>query len=317
MLTALATSIWVFVHHEHRVIKAAQPYFLYMLSLGSGVIVCSIVPLSFDESDGWSGESLGRACMAIPWLFSIGYILIYGALLSKLWRVQRVLQFARHKVDIRQVIWPSIIFVLLALIVLSLWTALSPLEWERTETNAVTGESIGKCSSEHIMSFVAPLIIIMLIPTILTLVLAWKTKDVDDVYSETKWIFTMILVQLELTLFAVPMFALLRDVSTDARLVGYSLLIWTFPMATIGLIIGPKGLAFYQQNSATKKRGGSHGEVHVTGLAPGLEGNIPMSVRVRPIEEISGTNAHRTSSEAALSLASGEELPTLDPLLSE
>ena len=34
---------------------------------------------------------------------------------------------------------------------------------------------------------------------ILTFVMAWKTKDVDDAFSEAKWIFAMIFVQLQVS----------------------------------------------------------------------------------------------------------------------
>ena len=81
----------------------------------------------------------------------------------------------------------------------------------------------------------------------------------------------MVLVQCEVILFAAPMFALLRDVSTDGRYVGFVLLIWTFPMSTLGLIIGPKIGAFRRARRGNvpdrrKKRGSSSGKVHVSGV---------------------------------------------------
>jgi len=82
----------------------------------------------------------------------------------------------------------------------------------------------------------------------------------------------MVLVQCEVILFAAPMFALLRDVSTDGRYVGYVILIWTFPMSALGLIIGPKVIAFRQGRRDTAPnwrdtRGSTLGRVHVSGMA--------------------------------------------------
>ena len=48
-----------------------------------------------------------------------------------------------------------------------------------------------------------PLIVLMLIPMIVTALMAWKKMDVDEAYSESKWIFSMIVTQLEVVLVAV------------------------------------------------------------------------------------------------------------------
>jgi gamma-aminobutyric acid type B receptor len=238
-----------------------------------GVSVSAVLPLSFDEDEGWSVQQLGSACMAVPWLFCSGYLITYGALFSKLWRINRVLQLRRQAIMIKQVVWPSLVLLFIALLILGLWTGLDPMQWVREETNKVTGESIGQCQSDDMVAFVIPLITVMLIPTVLTAYMAWCTKDVDEEFSETRWIFIMVLVQCEVILFAVPMIALLRDVSTDGRYIGFVLLIWTFPMSTLLLIVGPKVLAFRRARAESSggrrkqpTRGRSLGEVHVSGL---------------------------------------------------
>jgi len=268
VLTAIVAALCVYTHREHRIVKAAQPYFLYILCFGSVLTALSIIPASFDESDGFSQDRLSRACMAFPWLAFVGFTLTYGALLTKLWRVNRVLQFARRKIDIKHVAWPMAILVGCAVLVLSLWTALDPLQWERKEIDSVTGESVGLCSCDGAARFAAPLYAIMLIPTVSTLFMAWKTKDVDDMYSESRWIFAMIVVQLQVLLFSIPIIVVLSDSSTDGRYIGQSLLIWSIPMSTLCLIIGPKVVAYYRtvHDSSRHLRGASHGKVHVSGL---------------------------------------------------
>jgi hypothetical protein len=101
----------------------------------------------------------------------------------------------------------------------------------------------------------------------------WLPKDVDEEYSESHWIFIMVFVQCEVILFAAPMIALLQDVSTDGRYIGYVLLVWTFPMSTLLLIIGPKVLAFRRaqaESSGQRKRptrASTVGGVHVSGIS--------------------------------------------------
>ena len=268
-LTAIVAAVWVFMHHDNIIVRGAQPIFLYVLCFGTLVSVSGIATISFDEGHGLSEETLGRLCMATPWLVSTGHIITFGALFSKLWRINRVLQFSRRRVNIIQVAWPSAILFSAALLILGLWTGLDPLVWNRQEINADTGESIGECSfdADSCTAFIVPLLVVVVIPTALVLYMAWKTRDVADTFSESKWIFIMTLVQLEVILFAAPMVPLLREVSTNARYIGYVIIIWTFPMSALLLIIGPKVYIFYRGDRPQKPvRGELPGQVRVSGL---------------------------------------------------
>jgi hypothetical protein len=270
ILLALTTVAWVYLHRDHRVLRAAQPPFLYVLALGSTISASTIIPISFDESYGWSEQKLSRACMAIPWLLSLGHIITYGALFSKLWRTNKVLQFSRRKIDVKQVAWPATILAVLALLVLSLWTGLDSFGWRRDEINEITGESIGECHSDYMTAFLAPLVVLMVLPTIMTGVMAWINKDVDGAYSESQWIVTMIVVQMEVIVVAVPTIAILRDVSTDGRYLGLMFLVLAFPMSALGCIMVPKVLAYRESfNLRPVSRRGDHiakGSVRVSGL---------------------------------------------------
>lgn len=273
MLAAVVSVVWVYRHREHRILRAAQPQFLYLLSFGALVSASTILVISFDESLGWSQDMLSSACMAIPWLLSLGHIITYGALFTKTWRVNEVLQFTRRKIDIRQVAWPSAILTVSALAVLSLWTGLKPMSWVRVELDEMTGESIGECDCQYLAGWLTPLVILMLIPTVLTAGMAWKTKDVDDAYSESKWIFTMIAVQIEVIFVSLPTMIVLREVSIDSRYLGFVFMLWTFPMSALGFIIVPKVVAFHQAIRGNGARRGKRGEsvvgnIRVSGLNP-------------------------------------------------
>jgi hypothetical protein len=130
----------------------------------------------------------------------MGIIVIYGTLFSKLWRVNKVLQARRSKILARQVVWPFALMLISAVVVLSTWTELDPLVWTREETNEDTGESIGRCESENIAAFVAPLAIVIVIPMVFTGVMAWKTKDIDNAFSESSWVFALFVVQMQVRL---------------------------------------------------------------------------------------------------------------------
>jgi hypothetical protein len=288
VLMATAASLWVFWKGKNRVVRAAQPCFLHLLALGATIFSSAIVPLSFDESDGWSETQLSRACQSVPWLIAIGHIVTYSSLAGKLWRVNKVLQFRRQRISVQQVLWPFAILGGAALLVLALWTGLDPLEWTRVEIDPWTGESIAYCQSPNTLAYAIPLGLLMFIPTVLTGVMAWKTKDVDSAYSDSYWIFTMILVQLELLVIGIPVVIILRTVSITGRYIGFVLLLWVFPMSTLALILLPKFLAYRRDVLGVEvsvRTRGSREAVRVTG--------IPSDPRV-----LDSSKAHHSSRSA-------------------
>lgn len=167
--------------------------------------------------------------------------------------------------------WPTAILFVSAIVIMSLWNALDPLTWERTIIDPITEESIGQCNSDHFAAWLGPLIGIMVIPAVLTGFMAWKTRDVDDAYAESSWIFFLIVVQLEIVVVAVPIITILRDISTDGKYVGFVLLLWVFPMSTQVFVMLPKFIAYKnhvegRSDSSTLKRGSSLSGVRITGL---------------------------------------------------
>jgi hypothetical protein len=91
---AMALSIGFFIycclwHKHHRVIRASQPLFLGMICAGTLLMASSIIPASIDDSIA-SPKGCGSACIAQFWLFPIGFCLVFAALFSKLWRINKV-----------------------------------------------------------------------------------------------------------------------------------------------------------------------------------------------------------------------------------
>jgi gamma-aminobutyric acid type B receptor len=99
LLTVLSI-LFVVAYRKKGVIRQSQPEFLYVMLAGCLTMTMAIITFSFDEGDGWTDQMLDRACIAGPWLISLGYSSIYCALFSKLWRINKVLQFARRKVEV-------------------------------------------------------------------------------------------------------------------------------------------------------------------------------------------------------------------------
>jgi 7 transmembrane sweet-taste receptor of 3 GCPR len=160
---------------------------------------------------------------------------------SQHWRVKRLMLHKGQRISL-SMLFPPVAFLVCVMFVLQgVWTAEGAYGWERTETDSVTGESIGQCTGG-----VAPCLFLtaffLFVPVGLAGLMAYKTLGVDDLYSESKWVLIFILVQFQVYLVGAPVLQILRNVSPDGRFIGETLLIWTVPMSTLGLILFPKVL---------------------------------------------------------------------------
>jgi hypothetical protein len=257
------------------VVRAAQPFFLFLICFGTAIEAFTVWPLSHDESYS-RNDQLDQFCAAMPWFFVSGHVLIYGSLATKLWRVHRVLQFSRREIKIKDVMGPLVVLISLCVGVLLVWTIVDPLQWDRRIIDEDSGESFGTCRSDSLAYFAPPELILLIAPAAMTGWMAWKTKDVDDLYTESWYIFVMISLQVEIAIVAAPVIAILEDVSTDGQYLGLSAMLTLFPMSTLLFIFGPKVLADYKErmggiDRTKSKRGERHGVV-VTGMA-GASGN--------------------------------------------
>ena len=105
-MLALASLVALHFLTKDPVVQQAQPYFLKMLCYGSILTSAAILTISFDEGSGWTDSQLDIACALTPWFFFTGNILTFCALFTKLWRVDKVLQFRRRAVSVRNVLIP-------------------------------------------------------------------------------------------------------------------------------------------------------------------------------------------------------------------
>jgi hypothetical protein len=117
--------------------------------------------------------------------------------------VNKVLQFARVKVQTWKIVVPMFVMFISSMVVLAIWTAVETYGWVRLTVDELSGETYGRCGalddSDSWLWFVA----VMLtsgFPVVMALVMAWKTKDVEDSFSESWWIFSLVFVQLQVSL---------------------------------------------------------------------------------------------------------------------
>ena len=239
----------VFLLREDRVVKAGQPFFLLLVCVGSIISCTSILTSSFDESTGWSNETLSWACTMTPWFFFLGLVTVYAALFSKMWRVDRLLQLKRQRVNVVQVIWPLIVLLIITTTLLSTWTAYDGIIWDRELVSLDPPESYGKCKSDHDNAFFGSLVAVKMMAAGLAIALALKTMDIPESLSDTKAVMYALLVHLQGWFVGLPVLASLGDDNVSTAYLGRVLLIFVFSISTPLCLIAPK---FYQTRRQRK-----------------------------------------------------------------
>jgi hypothetical protein len=251
MISAFVTGLWVFVNRSNKLVKAGQPEFLYLLCFGAALVAPSSLFLTFDESDGLSTEQLSRMCSAFPWFFIIGYLLMYCALISKLWRLSKLMQLRRVVVHAKQVIFPIITIMGCSILVLIVWQIIDPVTWYRYEISGKGEpyETYGECSSKKygMLPFALPIIVLMGIAVIATAVFSYKLRNVQSELAESSWIFSGIFIHIQTWLVGVPVLYITHGISKEAYYLMIVVLTFTFSTSFVGFVIGPKIVKIIQE----------------------------------------------------------------------
>jgi hypothetical protein len=88
IVLSVSFGIWTYCSRQKNLVRVAQPLFLGLICAGSALMALAIVPLSLQEPISQKG--LNIACMAVPWLFIMGFATAFSSLFCKLRRLNKV-----------------------------------------------------------------------------------------------------------------------------------------------------------------------------------------------------------------------------------
>lgn len=311
-LLSLGSMVLLYVLRKDSYVQRAQPFFMHLLCFGSFLISVAILTLSFDEGSGWTTESLSAACMATLWFFFLGQIVMFSALFTKQWRLDKVLQFRRgNKVTIRKVIAPLAGLIVMTFVILIVWTIVDPWHWNRAIINEFPAETYGQCECSYFWVFFAPLMAIIILAEVLTAFFAWKTSDVPEDFRDSTAVLYAILTQLQAWVIGVPILAVLGTSSANATYFGRVLLIWIFSISSVGIVVAPRlvlTLRMIRNPSLQKKD-----RVKVSGLyaPPTASPGQSTSLGLGPSNNNTGSSAsgvgRASSGHSAVSDQSGDD----------
>ena len=92
-------------------------------------------------------------------------------------------------------LWPGSLLLLAVVIILIAMTVYGDYGWVRKEVDEISGASVGLCTGDTMYYFLVSIHSLHMVPVFLSGFMAWKTKDLDESFSESKWVLALILVQ--------------------------------------------------------------------------------------------------------------------------
>jgi len=109
---------FVGVYRNHTLLNAASPLFLMTILIGSILV--------YSTYYAWLIEANTAACYARFWLLGVGFVLMFGALFAKTWRVMRIFHVSElHPLKITnfQLLLILVVLVGIEIILLTAWSA--------------------------------------------------------------------------------------------------------------------------------------------------------------------------------------------------
>ena len=222
IVTSIFWMIWTLRYRDKVVVKASQPIFLFQICVGTLIITSAIIPMSMQEPI--SKRGLDIACMATPWLISMGFVTTFSALFTKTWRLNKLFRNSRNMRRVvirpRHVILPLIVLMIINFVVMLAWTIDAPQIWQRNnvanyDTFGRSIESVGSCepsNKSRSTVYLSILVAIDLSVLVFSNYQAYLARILPTEFSESTHIAIAMASMLEICILGIP---LLFFTSTD------------------------------------------------------------------------------------------------------
>lgn len=87
---SLACLVWMTLHRRSTVVRVSQKEFLMIICVGAIVSSSTIVALSLQAGEGEDTSAATAGCKAAPFLYTIGWVLMYSSLSVKTYRLYKM-----------------------------------------------------------------------------------------------------------------------------------------------------------------------------------------------------------------------------------
>lgn len=240
-VAVMCCASWVIKNRKRAQVKMAQPSFLLLILIGCVISTSTIIALAQEDE----GEGPVHACMAIPWLYSVGFSLTFGVLFAKIQRIYKLMESAaemkRLTVSATETVRTVGLVLAIDVCILTVWTILDPLRWERITTSTDQfGEAIesqGFCTSEHWMTFTGVIASFHLILMGVGCYMCYLARSIPERFSNGKYISIAMFSNLQILIVAIPVLIILGSDPVSSFFIR-SLAIWINDFVVVSLIFG-------------------------------------------------------------------------------
>lgn len=224
MALAIAIAIsfagFVYCYRARKAVRAMQPPFLGAICLGVTVMLLAVVSLSI-EDNAITDPGPNAACMATPWLLSMGFTIVMSALIAKLWRINKLFKntLRRTTVTMKEALYIFGGIFSINFLLLLVWTLVDPLEWEIRQTEDEEWNQFGVCTATNTAGFV--LFVVTMMFNLATLCIAcqqaYKARRISTTLSESKQLGFALFSWVQIVLVGVPVLFLIEDDNPNAQ----------------------------------------------------------------------------------------------------
>jgi hypothetical protein len=237
---------WVVWNRSQRIVMTLQPAFLVAISAGVFILASSMIPLSVDDEIA-SSRGCDIACVASPWLMSMGFTVAMSALFSKLWRINKLFRSSIRRMQVREkdVVGPFAVLFTMNFIFLLVWTIADPLRFVRHEVSGAPWSTFGVCrSSDDGHGLVAIFMVVLVSAVNITAFLvacfqAYQARNISDEFSESKNLGIALLSWFQILLVGLPVLFLINRDNNKARYFLQVILVFAVCMAMLLPIFVP------------------------------------------------------------------------------
>ena len=216
VITVVSLGTWIWRHKTSKVVRSSQPIFLFLILAGALIMSTTILTLTVEDQDiiqascksdasiiisddmkkGMSSAQ-DVACNLNVWFLSIGFTLIFAALFSKTWRLNRIIRASSHfkkvTITVKDVLLPLFAMLAVVVAVLLSWTLHDPLkyipkqhsgtdEWNRPIS------CYGECSSKHSTIYTVVLLLVACFSLTMAIGQAYQTREYRTSFNESNYI---------------------------------------------------------------------------------------------------------------------------------
>lgn len=221
----LFIATWVERFKQRTIVLIASPPFLQQMLLGAFVAMLAIVPLALQDDDfivssttDAGANTLNAACMSAPFLYSIGFALLYSSLWLKTWRLGKIYnnpKLRRIHITNGRIKLYTLLQLLFVVGLNIVWGVVDPLRWERVilreDANGNVLESYGRCYSEQSLALVAPLAALLVASLVYGNYLVYLSRGVPSDFGEGRLIAFGLVTAFESLILGIPVLFLAGD----------------------------------------------------------------------------------------------------------